>query len=116
MSTSITTYYYTEDPQRLRSFYERALGVQAVAESVDWAEFDVGGAHLAVHRQRPEDPRDMAVPHVDLSVDDIEGAVARFRAAGAGVVREISDASYGRTAVLRDPDGREITLVQVTLP
>jgi predicted enzyme related to lactoylglutathione lyase len=50
--------------------------------------------------------------HLDFVVDDIEAALERARAAGASVEGAISEHAYGRLALLADPFGNGLCLVQ----
>jgi predicted enzyme related to lactoylglutathione lyase len=50
--------------------------------------------------------------HLDVVVDDIDAALARALAAGATAEAPIRDASYGRLALLADPFGHGICLIE----
>jgi catechol 2,3-dioxygenase-like lactoylglutathione lyase family enzyme len=50
--------------------------------------------------------------HLDFSVDDVEAARARALAAGATAESEITSHAYGRMALLVDPFGHGICLLQ----
>jgi lactoylglutathione lyase len=52
--------------------------------------------------------------HLDFVVTDLETAVQRARAAGAGVEIEIQQAAWGRIANLSDPFGNGFCLLQFT--
>ncbi len=51
--------------------------------------------------------------HLDLSVDDIEAAVARAVVAGAKVEEPIAQHAYGKLAVLADPFGHGFCFLQL---
>jgi PhnB protein len=44
---------------------------------------------------------------VFVYLDDVDGHCARAKAAGAEIVHDISDQSYGRTYWARDPEGHD---------
>ena len=111
MSTGMTAYVYTKDLNRLRQFYEGALGVKADPHG-DWLPFDLGGATFALHGVSADLDRDLQRVNISFEVDDIETAVARFREQGAKVLQGVSDEAFGRRAVLQDPDGRTFDLLQ----
>ncbi len=50
--------------------------------------------------------------HPDVLVDDLDGAVARAVAAGATVEAPARDTDYGRIAMLADPFGHGVCLIE----
>jgi predicted enzyme related to lactoylglutathione lyase len=50
--------------------------------------------------------------HLDVVVEDVDGAVARAVAAGAKLESPAKDAPYGRIAMLADPFGHGFCLLQ----
>lgn len=50
--------------------------------------------------------------HLDFVVQDIEASVARAVKAGATVEKPVTDAPYGKLAVLADPFGHGVCFVQ----
>ena len=52
--------------------------------------------------------------HLDFAVDDLEAALARAEAAGALRERDISQHAWGRMALLSDPFGHGLCLLQFT--
>lgn len=110
MSTTLTVYVLTPDLDRMRRFYEEALGVKAGAQSGNWVPFNIGAATFALHAAGPEN--DMERFNVSFGVDDIDAAVKRFDEQGATVLRGVADETFGRMATLQDPDGRAFEVVQ----
>ncbi len=53
-------------------------------------------------------------PETDLLVSSVDAAVRGFVAAGGSIVAEPSDIPVGRVAVVRDPFGNELTLVDLS--
>ncbi len=107
---SMTVYVYTQELEKLRDFYQAALGVKP-RDYGDWQPFNLGASTFAVHgRGAPEDePRSFIV---QIDVDDIDAALARCEAHGARVLQGVSDEAFGKRAVIEDPDGRTLYLVQ----
>ncbi len=107
---SMTVYVYTQELEKLRDFYEAALGVKSHDDG-DWQPFSLAGSTFAVHgRGAPENqPR---IFNVQIDVDDIDAALARCEAHGARVLQGVSDEAFGKRAVIEDPDGRTLYLVQ----
>ncbi len=117
MSVKMIVFAYVSNLDRLRQFYEAALGAKADQKSRNWLTFDLGGATFAMHRQRStEPPHDVGEFHFEFQVEDIDAALARFQAQGAQVLRGVSDETYGKSVELADPDGRRFRLVQEVPP
>jgi predicted enzyme related to lactoylglutathione lyase len=100
---------FTDDVSRLASFYERLLGRAADERSDAHASFRLDGVTLFIHVAGDDAPagapnRD----HVAIALDQ-DAAAERARAAGAEVIGP-KEFYWGRSAYLRDPDGRMIEL------
>ena len=106
---SMTVYVYTQELEKLRDFYQAALGVKP-HDHGDWQPFDLAASTFAVHGRGA--PDDMGRFIVQIDVDDIDTALARCEAHGATVLQGISDEAFGKRAVIEDPDGRTLYLVQ----
>ncbi len=107
----LLVFAYAGDFDAQVRFWRAALGVPEDLQGPNWAQFRVGDARLAIHRVRDE-PRDTDAFHLSVVVEDLEAALERFLAAGASEVRGIQDEAFGRSAIVADPDGRSITLVE----
>lgn len=110
MSTTLTVYVMTRDIDRMRRFYEAALGVEARMREGNWVPFSLAGATFALHAAAAND--DAKKISFSFGVDDVEAAVARFEQQGAKVLRGVADEAFGRKATLEDPDGRVFEVVQ----
>jgi len=110
--SGMIVYVFSPDFDALRRFYETSMGIDGQPAGPNWVAFPLGGSKFALHRLVPDDPQDAAPFRVDFLVGDMEEALAKFKAAGAKVVQGIQDEAFGRSAILRDPEGREFTLVQ----
>lgn len=104
-------------PDELIDFY-RAIGVPLQMEHhgdgiMHWAA-DVDGCHVAVFPTFAEGEapghRAPGSTFVGFVVDSVDEAVAAVVALGALVVEDTNDASWGRRAVVTDPDGRPVEL------
>ncbi len=100
---------FTEDVAGLTEFYEHLLGRRPESRSVDHASFDLEGAKLFIHASGGEGSQ--GAPNADhfAFALDLDEAADRARVAGAAVdgPREFY---WGRSAYLRDPDGRAVEL------
>jgi catechol-2,3-dioxygenase len=101
--------FFTEDVAGLTAFYERLLGRPPESRSDSHASFDLGGTTLFIHVAGNGDEHEGApnADHLAIALDQ-DGAAERARA-GAEVVGP-KDFYWGRSAYLRDPDGRVIEL------
>lgn len=112
------------DLARGEAFYTAALGL-TVGRRLGAAGVELLGAPCPIYLlAKPAGsatapgaaPRDYArhwTPvHLDLVVDDLDAALARALAAGATLERPPSTSSWGRLALLADPFGHGLCLVQ----
>jgi catechol-2,3-dioxygenase len=100
---------FTEDVARLTAFYERLLGRQPDSSSESHASFEVEGTTLFIHVAG--DGEHGGAPnadHVAFALDQ-DAAAERMRSADADLVGP-KDFYWGRSAYLRDPDGRAVEL------
>jgi len=105
--------FFTDEVDRLRDFYERLLGVAPEASWPGGAIYAVGAVKLLVHERAgaPENgpPNE---DHVAIGVSDLEGACDVLRERSVDLLVEPRDYPWGRSAYLRDPDGRLVELTQ----
>ncbi len=92
------------------AFYGERLGHRLVWRRDDAAGFalpDQPGAEIVLQLTRPE-------PETDLLVDEVDSAVKRWTSAGATIEVEPFDIEIGRCAVLRDPFGNRLVILDMT--
>jgi predicted enzyme related to lactoylglutathione lyase len=95
----------------------RRIGPNAVellggAAPIYLLEHPDGSSPLPAASARRDYSRHWSPVHLDFVVDDIETAQARALAAGAVAESEINEAAYGRIALLADPFGHGICLIE----
>ena len=112
MGARMTVYVYVSDLPRMRRFYEGALEIKPALQAGNWLPFDLGGATFALHGNRGDPTLDLQRVNLTFDVDDIDAVVARFEGQGAEVLRGVADEAFGKRAILRDPDGRQLEIVQ----
>jgi catechol 2,3-dioxygenase-like lactoylglutathione lyase family enzyme len=108
----------TADKERILRFWRDALGIEAQA----W-----GGAVLPARLDPHPDPHAVLAAFasdtsyfepskrdvmINLRVDDLDGVLARARAAGATVLDRHEDSEQGRFGYVLDPDGLLIELFE----
>jgi catechol-2,3-dioxygenase len=100
---------FTEDVRGLAAFYERLLGRPPDSSSDSHASFDLDGTALFIHVAGDEGPEGAPnSDHVAFALDQ-DSAAERVRSEGVDVVGP-KDFYWGRSAYLRDPDGRALEL------
>ena len=101
---------FTADVAGVTAFYERVLGIATAEQSERHAVFALGDVVLRIHvavEPAPGDPP--ADDHVAFTVAGLEEHAAAL--AGAGItVDGPRDLPWGRSAYVRDPDGRLVEL------
>ncbi len=104
---------FTDDVAAVSAFYRALVGSAPVAEWPGGALFAAGDARILVH-ERGEGMTDGPPneDHFALSVPDLDGACRTLRAQGCELLVEPRDYEWGRSAYLRDPDGRLVELAQ----
>lgn len=106
------------DLRRSIEFYRDKLGLTLTAESSEWAEFAVGETRLALQasgKPKATGPAPAhAAPEMSLSfeVDDVVEAYEILRATGVHFSHRPAEHDFGMLAVLTDPDGCEIMLIE----
>jgi lactoylglutathione lyase len=92
------------------AFYGDRLGHRLVWRSDEAAGFALAeehGTEIVVQVTRSES-------ETDLLVDDVEGAIARWTASGGSVDVPAFDIAIGRCAVLRDPFGNRLVILDMS--
>jgi catechol 2,3-dioxygenase-like lactoylglutathione lyase family enzyme len=104
---------FTDDVERASAFYRGLTGTPPVAEWPGGALFELGSGKLLVHeRTAATDAGPPNEDHFAISVDDLDEMCATIAAGGSSLLVEPRDYSWGRSAYLRDPDGRLVELAQ----
>jgi catechol 2,3-dioxygenase-like lactoylglutathione lyase family enzyme len=103
---------FTTDVPRLIDFYERILGAEPRSRSESHAYFDVGDTTIFIHLATDEAPS--GAPngdHVAFAVADQDELSADLRDRGHDVTGP-QEFYWGRSAYVRDPDGRIVELIR----
>src|SRR5207245_8498036 len=103
---------FTADPGANIKFYKSFLGFEPTWETGDAAQFAVGAVKLLVHKTSSS----MGSPgedHLAFAVENVDSACAELESKGLRIEKAPRDYEWGRSAYLRDPDGRWLELYQV---
>jgi len=113
MSEFVEIALFTDDVERAKGFYERLVGGAPEAEWPGGAIFSAGSVKLLVHERAGAmaggPPNE---DHIALGVADLDAACAELAEQGFSFLVEPRDYPWGRSAYLRDPDGRLVELSQ----
>ena len=104
---------FTDDVGAASAFYRDLVGAAPVAEWPGGAVFPAGGATILVHERgtaMAEGPP--KEDHFAISVPALDETCSALRAIGLVFLLEPRDYPWGRSAYLRDPDGRLVELAQ----
>jgi PhnB protein len=117
---SLSPYLIVKDAAKAVAFYEQAFGAQEIfrlkepAGKIGHAELQIGGARFMLADEYPDfgalsPPTIGGTPvSLHLYVPDVDAIVARATAAGATVLRPLTDEFFGdRVALLADPFGHK---------
>jgi len=100
------------DIARSRDFYRDVLGLSLKRDAVpEWVNFDLGGgALLGLHPKTELLAVRPGSLQLGFSVDDVDRFVAECAKKGAPIFQYPSDESFGRFAMIGDPDGYAIQI------
>ena len=114
-----------DDLERGIAFYREAFGLTTARRFGDYGVELLGltsplyllakpsGSRAAETTGQERDYRRHWTPvHIDFEVEDLPGAVARARAAGATLEQDIQTAAWGRIAMFTDPFGNGFCLLE----
>lgn len=101
----------TGDLDRQREFYEKRLGLSASHAEGDWVVFAPQGAALALQRGAAGAPAELQLA---ITAYPLEDKLATALARGAKSEGEITQTPLCRMAIVRDPEGNRVQLVEPT--
>jgi predicted enzyme related to lactoylglutathione lyase len=106
-------YYWTSDMDRGVAFYADVLGLNLLRrEGSNWAEFEAGPIKFALHGAVEGHPVAAGGATASFQVDDLDAAVAAVESRGAAIGHRGEVGTEARYAILRDPDGNSVQLIE----
>ena len=101
-----------KDPEAMAAFWGPALGVGVRGRWEQYVALEpvAPGAPSVCFQTVPEAKSTKNRVHLDLEVDDLDGALARVASLGASLVDKVEQAGQ-RFWVCTDPEGNEFCLV-----
>ena len=102
---------YVTDMERSTAFYQGLLpAATLVSQSPFWTEFNVDGTTFALHYIDELPKNGLWVELALNSSDPLEEVVESLRLGGVELARDIQEETFGRSLVIRDPDGLPIQI------
>lgn len=104
------------DMNRSIEFYRDRLGLPLKNQSPEWSEFFLKGTKLALHvNKRLRDKMSSRIGIlIGFMVLDMDETSKILKARGVKFIKEPKDENFGKHAIIEDPDGYMISLVQLT--
>jgi predicted enzyme related to lactoylglutathione lyase len=92
---------------RSRDFYRNILSLKVATDAFpEWVDFDLGeGKRLGLHPVSESLAVRPGSLQLGFHVDNVDTFITDARTAGANVLQEPYEQSFGRVAVIADPDG-----------
>ncbi len=106
--------FFAPDVDRTARFYGQLLGTAPASQQQgETATFMLGGARLFLHKKGEPPPGfPPGEDHIAFAVADVDRECETLRPQGAAILLPPRDYYWGRSAYLRDPDGRLLELHQ----
>ncbi len=104
------------DMNKSIDFYKNVLGLPLKSQSPEWTEFFLKGTKLALHvNKRLKDRMSSKIGIlIGFMVLDINETYKILKSRGAKFIKEPKEENFGKHAIVEDPDGYMISLVQLT--
>jgi len=105
-------YIFVNDIQESTEFYENILGLKATLKEENWVEFKLNNCVLALYKNKGINKVNPNFLNFVFEVKDIEKEFFLLKSKGVIFCEEIKEHSFGKTAVIEDPNGHKIELLQ----
>jgi predicted enzyme related to lactoylglutathione lyase len=105
------------DMNRSIDFYKDVLGLPLKSQFPDWAEFFIKGTKLALHpinKKLKEKMHSKTGILIGFTVMDMDETSKTLEKKGVKFVKKPKEEGFGKHAIIEDPDGYMISLVQLT--
>jgi len=105
--------FFVKDLEKASKFYENVLGFKRVwtykKNKMIGFVFDESDSEIVIHGD-PEIPN----PDFSFLVENVEQFCEEYRKKGYSLIREPFDVRCGKFAILADPDGNAIPIIDLT--
>jgi len=95
------------------NFYQNLLGLELLLKDDCWAEFNISGQRLAIHKKTNGTIKhDQSAAIVYFEANPIETIVKDLQIKGVKFLGEIEVYSYGKLILFSDPDNNSLGLYE----
>lgn len=102
---------FTDKVAEVSAFYERVLGAAPVYKNDMMSLFQDGSVTVLIHQKMPaEAEQPPNEDHFAFKAANVDEACAELAQQGIQMLLEPRDYDWGRSAYLRDPDGRLVEI------
>jgi lactoylglutathione lyase len=104
----------TANMKKSVKFYKDTLGLPIKTESTDWTEFFIDGTVLALHPAKKK-YKLKAGPNmlIGFMVNDLDDSVKQLKKKKVKFFKKPKEEPFGNHAIIVDPDGHLISIVQL---
>jgi catechol 2,3-dioxygenase-like lactoylglutathione lyase family enzyme len=102
------------DMERSADFYQNTLGLELKSKNRDWVEFFKSGTVLALHPSKFSDVGKEGV-QVGFRVSNLDDVCKKLKGKNIKFVKEPTAEKFGKHAIIRDPDGYMISIMEMKL-
>ncbi len=107
---------YASEFERSMAFYRDGLGLKITYQEDGFAQFDTEGAILTLERggEKSEKPKDFRKNGVLLQfeVEDLWRTAGNLKERNVKFTQEVTELEFGKIAMIVDPDGNQIQLLE----
>lgn len=107
---------YASDFDRSLAFYKDGLGLDITYHEEGLAQFNTEGTILILEKggERSAEPKDYKKNGIliQFEVDDMERTVGTLKSRNVKFTQGITELEFGKTAVVVDPDGNQLQLLE----
>ncbi|MEJ2262059.1 MAG: VOC family protein [Anaerolineales bacterium] len=115
MNRLVEIAYFTDDVEKMTSFYRAFLGNDPVAASEGMAIFMVDQSKIFIHKNYEATEGELPPEnHTAYAVMDVDATYRTLTEKGLTIETPPKDYYWGRSAYLRDPEGHLIELIEET--
>ncbi|MFQ5941149.1 MAG: VOC family protein [Nitrososphaerales archaeon] len=95
-------------------FYQNTLGLELKNRSKEWTEFIKNGTVLALNQTKIKNIMKDGVL-IGFKVGNLDDVCIKLKKKNVKFVQEPIEEEYGKNAIIRDPDGYMISIIEMKL-
>lgn len=101
------------DIEKSTRFYKEVLDLPIKTRSADWVEFLTKDTTLALHPAKNKSKIRPGGVLVGFMVSDLESTAKILKDKGVKFFKELKNESFGKHAIIEDPDGYLISIAEI---